>query len=65
MNEDQANVIAEALGGDAWNSGGDIWLVRIERTDGKLVVLSDEVVCEYANEDAFDANNPTNSILFH
>jgi hypothetical protein len=54
MNEDQANAIAEALGGETWQSGGDIWLVIIRRRDGRLVVLSDEVVCEYENQEGFD-----------
>ena len=65
MEQHEAESIADILGGDAWNSGGNIWLVRIERADGKLVVLSDEVICEYANEDAFEANNSSSSIIFH
>ena len=54
MNEEQATAIAAALGGEAWQSGGDIWLVILNRDDGHLVVMSDEVVCEYENEEAFD-----------
>ena len=27
MEEEQANTVARALGGDVWQSGGDIWLV--------------------------------------
>ena len=63
MDEQQANAIADVLGGTAWNSGGDIWLLRIERADGKLVIISDDAVCEYDNEDAFDKNNPSQSII--
>ena len=29
MNEKQTNDIAEILGGEAWNSGGSVWLVVI------------------------------------
>jgi hypothetical protein len=47
MDEGQAMHVTEALGGEAWNSGGNIWLVLFHRSDGKLVVLSNEVVCEY------------------
>jgi hypothetical protein len=54
MTEEQATAIAGALGGEAWQSGGDIWLVLIHRPDGHMVVLSDEVVCEYENQEAFD-----------
>lgn len=64
MNEQEAQSIAEAIGGSAWNSGGGIYLVRIERRDGYLVVISDEVVCEYASEEEFEANSPISSILF-
>jgi len=53
MNEEQATAIAKALDGEAWQSGGNIWLVLIHRDDGKLVVISDEIVCEYENEEAF------------
>lgn len=55
MSEDQASAVAEALGGEAWQSGGGIWLVVIRRGDGHLVVLSDEVVCEYESDKAFDS----------
>ncbi|MBE0534541.1 MAG: hypothetical protein IH624_02650 [Phycisphaerae bacterium] len=65
MNEEQANTIAEVFGGTAWHSGGNVWLVLVERPDGSLVVLSDEVVCDYADEAAFHANKPSASILLH
>ena len=63
MNEEQANAVADALGGRAWQSGGNIWLVMIERNDGKMVVISDDVVCEYADQDAFEAGESSASIL--
>jgi hypothetical protein len=65
MDAENAGIIAEALGGTSWNSGGGIHLVRVERADGHLVVISDEVVCEYENENAFDENRPARSILLH
>jgi len=40
-------------------------LVRIERADGHLVVVSDEVICEYESEEAFDASRLIRSILLH
>jgi len=55
MDEKAATNVAEALGASAWQSGGDIWLVLKERPDGHLVVISDEVVCEYASRTAFQA----------
>jgi len=59
MDEQQAVALANLLGGSAWNSGGGIWLVRLERADGKLVVMSDETVCEYDSEEAWEASSPT------
>jgi len=65
MDEKSAKAVAEALGGAAWNSGGGIWLVRFERADGRLAVLSDEVVCEYADEFAFERTEPAASVVLH
>lgn len=53
MNEKQALAVADALGGEAWHSGGGIWLVRRTNAEGQLVVISDDLVCEYRDEDAF------------
>lgn len=54
--ETNARAVAKALGGDAWQSGGGIWLTVITRTDGHLVVVSDDVICEYESETAFEQN---------
>ncbi|MGD0784323.1 MAG: hypothetical protein ABR969_00715 [Sedimentisphaerales bacterium] len=65
MNEQHAKKVADAFGGRAWQSGGGIWLVLIDREDGKLVVVSDETVCEYGNEKKFEKSKPTKTILLH
>ena len=65
MDEKQADAVAEALGGRTWNSGGEIWLVLLDRADGKLVVISDEAVCEYADQKAFDAVQASATIVLH
>ena len=46
MDENQAMFLAEALGGEAWNSGGDIWLVLFHRSDGRLALKKQGVVIE-------------------
>ena len=69
MNESQARIVAEALHGETWQSGGGIWLVVFRRTDGKTVMISDEVVCEYEDDEAveafetFDSGN-TGKVIF-
>ena len=62
MDETQAEAIATALGGETWQSGGDIWLVLIRKQNGHLVVISDEVVCEYESQEAFDDAKTMSSI---
>jgi hypothetical protein len=61
--EDAAKAVATALGGAAWQSGGGIWLTVITRTDGHLVVVSGDVVCEYESEKAFEDGRPDVSLL--
>jgi hypothetical protein len=65
MNKQQAQAIADSLGGETWQSGGDIWLVTLRRNDGKLVVISDDVICLYADDETFDAGRAEQSIELH
>ena len=63
LNEQTAMQVAKALGGEAWQSGGGIWLVLIRRLDGRLVVISDDVVGEYGSETDFDAGRAEKTVL--
>lgn len=54
---------AKALGADAWNSGGGIWLAVVRRDDGRVVAISDEAVCEYASQDELLSGQPESSIF--
>jgi len=54
MNEKQAKAVAGALGGDSWQSGGGVWLVTLHRADGRIIVISDDAICLYADEGAFE-----------
>lgn len=63
MTEKKAVTLAKAFGGESWQSGGEIWLVLRKRQDGKIVAISDELVCEYEDEDAFERSEVWNSIL--
>jgi hypothetical protein len=62
MTKKNAVAVAKAFDGTAWHSGGNIWLVRIDRPNGNLVVLSDELICEYTDEAAFDNGMPSKEI---
>lgn len=63
MNERTAEQLAAILGGEAWQSGGGIWLFTVNREDGALVVFSGDAICEYENEEAFDAGRASKTIL--
>jgi len=63
MDERTAEQLAAIVGGEAWQSGGGIWLVTVTRDDGSLVVFSGDAVCEYENDEAFDAGQAAKTIL--
>jgi len=63
MDERTAEQLAVLVGGEAWQSGGGIYLVTVTRDDGSLVVFSGDAVCEYANDEAFDAGTANKAIL--
>jgi len=64
MTEQIAETLANIMGGEAWQSGGGIWVVTINRQeDGKIVVVSDEVICEYDSEEALEECRPSATIM--
>lgn len=65
MNEAQAESVAKALRGETWQSGGGIWLVTFQRADGKVIVMSDEVVKEYDNTAAFEDDRAAATVMLH
>ena len=65
MTEKEAQAVAEALGGETWQSGGDVWLVLFRRSDGKVAVVSDESVCEYDSEESALAGRPSIALALH
>lgn len=62
MDERTANQLAALVGGEAWQSGGGIWLVTVTRDDGALVVFSGDAICEYENDAAFDAGKASKMV---
>ena len=64
MNEEKAEKIAKIVGGDTWQSGGDIWVVILRGKKG-IAVLTDESVCSYSSEDAFvEGEKPLDSVIW-
>ena len=63
MDEEKAESLAKLLGGETWQSGGDVWLVILRRADGKIVAISGELVAEYADEEALALGGPSAQIL--
>lgn len=62
MDERTAEQLAAIVGGEAWDSGGGVHLVTVNRDDGSLVVFSGDAICEYENDEAFDAGRASKSI---
>ena len=56
----RAERIAEALGGEAFTTDG-VWLVRIRRADGKLVIVGDHITV-HADQRAFEAGDAEQSV---
>lgn len=65
MDERTAEQLATIVGGEAWQSGGGIYLVTVNRDDGSLVVFSGDAICEYENDEAFDANRASKTIYLN
>ncbi|MBN8599254.1 MAG: hypothetical protein J0L78_16395 [Planctomycetes bacterium] len=65
MDQRTAEQLAAIVGGEAWQSGGGIYLVTVTRDDGSLVVFSGDAVCEYESDQAFDAGRAAKTILLN
>ncbi|MCK6484534.1 MAG: hypothetical protein L6R00_10425 [Phycisphaerae bacterium] len=63
MDERTAEQLAVIVGGEAWQSGGGIWLVTVNRDDSSLVVFSGDAICEYESDEAFDVGRASNTIF--
>jgi len=63
MDEKKAKAFAKVLGGNPWQSGGNIWLVVMDTSDGRVITFSDEVVIEYQSREAFENDQQKQSII--
>ena len=63
MDQERAEMIARALSGEAWDSGGGVWLVKLYREDDcSFVIISGDTVAEYESDEAFESGDPITSI---
>lgn len=62
MNQKQAQLAAEILGGEAWLRN-DTWVVSLFRPDGSIVVISADSIAEFASDAELDASLETNRIV--
>ena len=63
MNEQHAQALADMIGGEVWRSRGEQWVVGVHAGDGRVIAISDEHVCEYSDDDAFDNGTPSTTVL--
>jgi hypothetical protein len=62
MDENSAIKLAHVLGADTWNAGNGMWLVVKKRSDGKVLVFSNEIVRVFADAEAVQSGIPEESI---
>jgi hypothetical protein len=53
MEEEEARQVASALDGEAYDAGEGEWLAVFRKPGGGLVVIDDDTVGEFADEEAF------------
>ncbi len=54
MTEIEAKSVADILGGEAYNSGGGCWVVRIFRSNGSMVLISKDVVASWDSQEDYE-----------
>ena len=54
MNEEQARKVARIFGGEAYNSGGGCWVVRIFRSNGSMVLISKDVAAVWESREDYE-----------
>lgn len=61
MNQKQAQLLADIVGGEAWLSG-EHWVVSVNRPDGSVVVIATDSVVEFASDSDLDSGIETKRI---
>jgi hypothetical protein len=58
MDESEANELAVLIGGEAWQSGGGIWVVCRDMPCGAIEVVTPDAICEYEDEEGLAECRP-------
>ena len=64
MEQEKAEALAKLIGGEAWNSGGDVYLVTVKRADGNVVAISDELIAVYPDAESVGDESALISEIF-
>jgi hypothetical protein len=62
MTEQSAREVAQELGGEPKQVSDNNWHVLIRHDDGRIILISDVAVCEYADEQALREGQVGNTI---
>ena len=54
VNEEWATRLADLIGGEAHQSGGNIWVVLFQRLDGRFIVVGDDGAEFYESADHYE-----------
>ena len=63
MDKEKATALAELLNGEAWQSGGGIYVVLVRNSLGQVIGITDESICVYAHEKALGEGIAEQSFL--
>lgn len=55
VTESWANALARVIGGEAYQSGGNIWVVLFKRPDSRFIVIGDDGADVYESEKHYES----------
>lgn len=62
--QDKTELLAQMLGGESYNSGGNCYLCIVTKPDGRVVVFSEDAIAEYATRDALFEDGKESAIIY-
>lgn len=65
MTKKEATAISDVLGGDPFQMPQGDWIVKIRSDLNRLVVIFDDLICQFANEEDFLDSNPITTFAIY